>query len=183
MPRRIKKAVSYGGMVLAALVMTSLVLVLKDRVVSVYYVYRLDDEVEAGRAAAARRLGELGATNSIPALIELLKTAPGEIDSEWESKSGTALVESGIALAAMGRESINPLVAILRNESNDTQKWRACVVLEKIGAPAVRALIELVADAQSDPSLRLDAGHAEADRSGCSRIRPYSGRSLPRTCV
>ncbi len=164
---------------------------------------RLKSSSPGTRAAAARKLGESGARQAVPALLRTLKdedtavrTAaaaalariphPASADSlatALESaatprmgKTETALAEYRAlaeAIAAQGKDAVQPAVRLLASQHKDARLWAAWA-LGRIGSSdAVRALAACLEDRRSD--VRREAALALGTIADQGALEPLLG--------
>jgi len=132
----------------------------------------LNSSNPAERAAAACALGRLGTIEAIPALINLLgDDTPIQPIKCWESGNWSPALETlkqaspgeqaAIALAALSRPAVNPLIAALNHGNASVRRNAAWAIGELTGvstgarSDAVEPLVMALGDA--DPWVRLAA--------------------------
>jgi HEAT repeat protein len=132
-----QKRTGAGVMLLAlALLVLSTVLV-RERIVEQWFIWRLDSEKETQRRAAAESLARVGSPRAIRALVRVLEEPIGrESFGDYVGNWITGVV------VTIGPRAIEPIEEVLLHHPHPIVRQRAARALKKIGPQAVPSLVK-----------------------------------------
>lgn len=100
------------------------------------------------RLQAVKKLGQLKDPKAIPALIVALEPAGADPEEDWFVGR-----EAGRSLAAIGKPSLDPLMATLKHEKPLIRR-RALDAITLLRPPDIQALLAKTIKGDADPSVR-----------------------------